>query len=304
VGVNGDHPPGDAPGAGVAQWADTARSAEPSPPTTATGWDDRDGDPRRTGHRPRLEVDADLVFGEPPARCGRELGLDHRGEPVGVQPGEVSAAAVGGIAVDHPAGDRLALAQDQLAEQRGRDRGVAAGGRADSAAQMTSESRSMATWALPVGHPPVNWGGLCVLPGSSSAAHATARSRSQRRPHGAVPQGPERSGGRCRRQGLAPLAWEERRSHCASGDPRQAQQATAGWRQITNASSSNATTTRRVTGASTAAVASGGRGRPQPGCWRTARCGATPPAATLPRRPGRSAPDRSRPRSVWSSSCR
>src|SRR4029453_13158531 len=55
-----------------------------------------------------------------------------------------------------------------------------------SAAQITSASGSTATWALPVGHPPVNRETL-ALPGSSSAAHATARSRGERRPEWAGP---------------------------------------------------------------------------------------------------------------------
>jgi hypothetical protein len=56
---------------------------------------------------------------------------------------------------------------------------------------------------LTCGAPAGQWGDPCVLPGSSSAAHATARSRSQRRPDRAVPEGPERSAGRCRRRRLA-----------------------------------------------------------------------------------------------------
>jgi hypothetical protein len=114
--------------------------------------------------------------------------------------------------------------------------------------------------------------------------------------------------------------------------PRQAKQVTAdSWRQIAKASSSNATVTRRVTGSSTASLVvpstevlgqgvAGDHGpgaavllepahRPQPRleatvvgldvvCWHADRCRAMPPVATRPRPPGRSAPDRSRPRSA------
>jgi hypothetical protein len=62
---------------------------------------------------------------------------------------------------------------------------------------------------LTCGAPAGQLGDLCVLPGSSSAAHATARSRSQRRPDRAVPEGPERSAGRCRRR-RAGAAWRGR----------------------------------------------------------------------------------------------
>jgi hypothetical protein len=73
---------------------------------------------------------------------------------------------------------------------------------------------------LTCGAPAGQLGDLCVLPGSSSAAHATARSRSQRRP-----TGPSEGTGAQRRplpptKGWRSLAWEERRSpHMAATSP-------------------------------------------------------------------------------------
>jgi hypothetical protein len=133
VGVDGDHPPADAAGAGVAQRAAAAGDAESCPSTATPGRADRHGHPRRAGHGAGLEVDAELVFGEPPAGCGRELGLDHRREPLLVEPGQVSAGAVGAVAVDHrPSRLSAALAVGgEVAEQPRRDHGVAAGGQAD-----------------------------------------------------------------------------------------------------------------------------------------------------------------------------
>jgi hypothetical protein len=57
TGMDGDHPPSDAAGAGVAHRADAARGAEPGPPTTAAGWDDRHRHPGRAGDRLGLELD-------------------------------------------------------------------------------------------------------------------------------------------------------------------------------------------------------------------------------------------------------
>jgi hypothetical protein len=99
--IDGDHSTPNAGGAGLTQRADAARNTEPGPPTTAADQDDRHRDLGRAGHRLGLQVDAELVFGEPPARCGRDLGGDHRGQPVGVQPGQVGAGAVGAVAVEH-----------------------------------------------------------------------------------------------------------------------------------------------------------------------------------------------------------
>ena len=61
-----------------------------------------------------------------------QAGLDHRGEPVGVQPGEVGAGAVGAVAIDRGSGGLLAgvLARDQVGKQRRADRGVSGGRRA------------------------------------------------------------------------------------------------------------------------------------------------------------------------------
>jgi hypothetical protein len=70
--VDGDHPPAPAAGAGLAHRAATARDTEPGPATAAAGWGDRHGDPRRAGHGAGLEVDTELVFGEPPARGSRQ----------------------------------------------------------------------------------------------------------------------------------------------------------------------------------------------------------------------------------------
>jgi hypothetical protein len=66
-----DHSTPNAGGAGIAQRADTARGAEPGPPTTATGWDDRHLNPGRAGDRLGLEVDAELVLANrPPGAVG------------------------------------------------------------------------------------------------------------------------------------------------------------------------------------------------------------------------------------------
>jgi len=80
--TDGDHSTPNAGGAGIAQRADAARGAEPGPPTTATGWDDRHLNPGRAGDRLGLEVNAELVFDEPAAGRGRKLGGNHRGQPV------------------------------------------------------------------------------------------------------------------------------------------------------------------------------------------------------------------------------
>ena len=75
----------------------------------------------------------ELVFGEAAAGCGRELGLDHRREPV------AAPARPGGRRCHKrcrhrpppgPPASSLALG-GQVAQQRRRDHGVAAGGRAD-----------------------------------------------------------------------------------------------------------------------------------------------------------------------------
>jgi hypothetical protein len=89
--MDADHPTPHAVGAGIPEWADIARGTEPGPPTAAAGRCDRHLNPSRTGHGAGLEVDAELVFGEPAAGCGGELGFDHWGEPVGAQPGQVGA---------------------------------------------------------------------------------------------------------------------------------------------------------------------------------------------------------------------
>jgi hypothetical protein len=60
----------------------------------------------------------------------------------------MGAGAIGAVTVDHRLGGLAVLAWGQVAEQRRRDYGVAAGGWADSAAQMTSLSGSAAMWAL------------------------------------------------------------------------------------------------------------------------------------------------------------
>jgi hypothetical protein len=86
--------------------------AGPGPPTTATGWDDRHRHPGRAGDRPGLEINAELVFGEPATGRGRRLGGNHRRQPVGVQPGQVGARAVGAVAIDHRRDGLLALAWD------------------------------------------------------------------------------------------------------------------------------------------------------------------------------------------------
>ena len=99
------------------------------PPPRGLGGSPRD--PGRAGDRLGLEVDAELVFGEPAAGRGGKLGVDHRCEPVAVQPGQVRAGAIGAVAIDHPAGGLLALAWDQVAQQPGRHRRVAGGCRAD-----------------------------------------------------------------------------------------------------------------------------------------------------------------------------
>ena len=127
--MDGDDSATDAAGTGLAQGTHAARDTEPGP-ATAADRDDGHGHSGRAGHRLGLEIDAELVFGEPPAWCGRELRLHHRREPLLLQPGQMGAGAVGAVAVDHPVGGRLALARDQVAQQGGRDHGVAAGGRA------------------------------------------------------------------------------------------------------------------------------------------------------------------------------
>jgi hypothetical protein len=92
-GVDGDHPTPQAGRAGLPQRADAARSTEPGSAITAAGWADRHRDPGRAGHGAGLEVKAELVFGEPPARGGRDLGLDHRRPPLLLQPGQMGAGA-------------------------------------------------------------------------------------------------------------------------------------------------------------------------------------------------------------------
>src|SRR6266487_2384894 len=64
------------------------------------GWADGGGDACRAGDRAGLQVDAEAVFAESAARRGGVLGFDHRSEPVGLQPGEVGAGAVGAVTVD------------------------------------------------------------------------------------------------------------------------------------------------------------------------------------------------------------
>ena len=149
VGMDGDDPAADAAGAGLAQRADAAGDAEPGPATAAAGRADRHGHPRRAGHRAGLEVDAELVLGEAAAGCGRELGLDHRREPVLVQPGQVGAGAIGAVAVDHRLGG---LARPRPGARSPSSVGATAASplvaALTSAAQMTSVSGSTATWAL------------------------------------------------------------------------------------------------------------------------------------------------------------
>jgi hypothetical protein len=131
AGLDGDHPAAGAGSAAIPQRADAARRAESGPATTATGWRDRHRDPRGAGDRPSLEVNMELALAEAAARWRGELGPDHRGEPMLVQPGQVGAGAVAAVALDHRPGGRLALARGQVTEQRGHDCGVAGGRRAD-----------------------------------------------------------------------------------------------------------------------------------------------------------------------------
>src|SRR6266700_599937 len=148
VGVDGDHPAGGAGGAAIAQWADAAGDAEPRPAAAVdlAGWADGGGDACRAGDRAGLQVDAEAVFAESAARRGGVLGFDHRSEPVGLQPGEVGAGAVGAVTVDLAATATatattggvlvvvvvivIVVVLDQVVEQGGGDLGITGGGRA------------------------------------------------------------------------------------------------------------------------------------------------------------------------------
>ena len=109
-----------APGADVAEVGDAvAFGAAP----------DRRGLPGRACDDVTVQVDAELVFGEPASRCGRRLGLAPRGDVVACQGLVELTAAVGRVAVD----DRpevcgvapIALAAvDQVIDEVGGDLGV------------------------------------------------------------------------------------------------------------------------------------------------------------------------------------
>jgi hypothetical protein len=207
-GVDGDHPTPEAGRASLPERADPTGDAEPSPPTATPGRADRHGDPGRAGHGAGHKVEAELVFGEPAAGCGGQLGLDHRGEPVVVQPGQVRASAIGAVAIDHRLGGLGASPSTRSPSSPGATAASPAVATETSAAQMTSLSGSTATWALPVGTRPVNWEilRLAWLLLSSSRGSPQPESTAA---HGAAPEGSERSAGRCRRR-RAGAAWRGR----------------------------------------------------------------------------------------------
>jgi hypothetical protein len=128
-GEDGHDSAAEAAGAHLAQRTDAARDAEPGMAPAPPGRADGHGHPGRTGHRPSREVDAELVLGEAAAGCGRELGLDHRREPLLLQPGQMGAGAISAVAVDHrPRRLSTALALwGEVAQQRRCDRRIAGG---------------------------------------------------------------------------------------------------------------------------------------------------------------------------------
>ena len=67
-GVDGNHPTPETGRAGILQRADAARLTEPGAAPTAVVEADPHRDPGRAGQCAGLEVEAELVLGEPPAR--------------------------------------------------------------------------------------------------------------------------------------------------------------------------------------------------------------------------------------------
>src|SRR5918995_1660039 len=125
--MDGDDPAAEAAGAGLAQRTDAAGDAEAGPTAAAAGRADRYGDPGRAGHRAGHKVDTELVLGQPAAGCGRDLGLDHRREPVVVEPGQVGAGAISAVAIDHRPG-RLPTAPFTLTRGQAADVSAATSG--------------------------------------------------------------------------------------------------------------------------------------------------------------------------------